>query len=98
MIGKDTRHIREQLAAVVQPLIEDLMVREEIEWVNVYSGNDIISGPLKFYEFPTPLPKDAKQVRKVVNVKDEDALVPLVAHVEYWTNRTVWNELFPRLF
>jgi hypothetical protein len=29
----------------------------------------------------------------VHNVVDRDAAVPLVAHVDYWKNRTVWNEL-----
>ncbi len=93
VMGKNTHHIREQLAAVVQPLIEDVQVREKIEWVNVFSRNDIISGPLKFYEFPTPVPIGVQQVIKVVNVEDEDALVPLIAHVEYWTNPTVWKQL-----
>jgi len=65
--------------------------------VNVYSRNDIISGALNFYEFSTPLPAGVTQVRTVDNQKDEDALVPLVAHVEYWTNRKVWEELLPRL-
>ena len=97
VIGKTTRHIREQLAAVVQPLIQDRVARDKIEWVNVYSRNDIISGSLDFYQFSEPLPEGLQQVRKVVNVKDKDALVPLVAHVEYWTNPTVWSELLPRL-
>jgi hypothetical protein len=97
VIGKTTRHIREQLAAVVQPLIESRPVRKAIEWVNVYSRNDIISGPLNFYEFPEPLEPGVVQVRKVVNVKDNDALVPLVAHVDYWSNRKVWDELVARL-
>jgi len=97
VIGKTTRHIREQLAAVVQPLIQDRVARDKIEWVNVYSRNDIISGSLDFYQFSEPLPEGLQQVRKVVNVRDKDALVPLVAHVEYWTNQTVWSELLPRL-
>ena len=98
VMGKNTRHIREQLAAVVQPLIEDRKIREKIEWVNVFSPNDIISGSLKFYEFPDPPPDGERQVTRVVNVEDKDALVPLIAHVEYWTNPTVWGELLPRLF
>ena len=97
VMGKNTRHIREQLAAVVQPMIEYRDVRDKIEWVNVYSRNDIVSGPLDFYEFPEPPPSGVAQVRRVVNIKDEDALVPLVAHVEYWTNFTVWNQLLARL-
>jgi hypothetical protein len=97
VMGENTRHIREQLAAVVQPLIEYRDIRDKIEWVNVFSRNDIVSGSLDFYEFPEPPPAGVAQVKRVVNVKDEDALVPLVAHIEYWTNLTVWNELLERV-
>jgi hypothetical protein len=93
VIGKTTRHIREHLAAVVQPLIEYRACRRRIPWVNVYSRNDIICGKLDFYDFPEGVPG----VRRVVNVRDEDALVPLVAHVEYWSNLTVWTQLLKRL-
>jgi hypothetical protein len=97
VLGKNTRHIREQLAAVVQPVIEYRDIRDKIEWVNVFSRNDIVSGSLDFYEFPEPLPAGVRQVRRVVNVKDEDALVPLVAHIEYWSNLTVWTQLLARV-
>ena len=97
VMGKNTRHIREQLAAVVQPLIEYPAIRDRIEWVNVFSRNDIVSGSLDFYQFPDPPPVDAPPVRKVLNVPDEDALIPLVAHVEYWGNPTVWKELLARV-
>jgi hypothetical protein len=99
VMGKTTRHIREQLAAVVQPLIEDPTCREHIPWVNVYSRNDIISGSLEFYDFPETLPPGVTPipVKRICNVKDEDALVPLVAHVEYWENLTVWRELLKKV-
>jgi len=90
LMGKSTRHIREQLADVVQPLIKDYKNRL-YPWVNVYSRNDVICGHLDFYDLPVNLrPQEAKPV---YNVRDEDALIPLVAHVEYWNNRTVWKEL-----
>ena len=97
VMGKNTRHIREQLAAVVQPLIEYPAVRDRIEWVNVFSRNDIVSGSLDFYQFPDPPPAGAPAVQPVLNVPDEDALIPLVAHVEYWSNVTVWNQLLARV-
>ena len=88
IMGKNTRHVREQLAAVVQPLIQDYKKYRTFPWVNVYSRNDIISGALEFYDLPgTAIPPGVK------NVKDEDAFVPLVAHVDYWGNRTVWDQL-----
>jgi hypothetical protein len=93
-MGKSTRHIREQLAAVVQPLIQEYKNRP-YPWVNVYSRNDVICGHLDFYDLPdTLIPAKAKSV---YNVRDEEALIPLVAHVEYWNNRTVWNELFAEI-
>jgi len=75
---------------VVQPLIQDYKNRP-YPWVNVYSRNDVICGHLDFYDLPDALiPPKAKPVE---NVPDEEALIPLVAHVEYWNNRTVWNQL-----
>ena len=86
--------MREQLASVVQPLITDTDSRREIPWVNVYSRNDIISGELKLYDLPDGNPGGAKSVE---HVKDPDAIVPLVAHVEYWNNKTVWKRLCTEL-
>jgi hypothetical protein len=94
VMGKSTQHIREQLAAVVQPLIQSYDNRP-FRWVNVYSRNDVICGHLDFYDLPDELlPKGAKVVE---NVRDEDALIPLVADVEYWNNRTVWNQLLAEI-
>lgn len=90
--GKDTLHIRERLASTVQPLIMSYPKFRKLKWINVYSRNDIVSGDLKFYDLPgyqdDPVPDVAVQ-----NVKDRDAAVPLVAHVAYWKNKTVWKEL-----
>ena len=93
VIGKTTRHIREQLAAVVQPLIENDMVRERIRWVNVFSPSDIVSGSLDFYELPRWKADPAQASKCIQNQPDDDALVPLVAHVDYWSNKKVWTEL-----
>jgi hypothetical protein len=91
--GKDNLHIRERLAATVQPIIQSYRKFRKFKWINVFSRNDIISGRLKFFDLPgmqelVPLPDVA-----VHNVVDKDASVPLVAHVDYWKNTTVWNEL-----
>jgi hypothetical protein len=87
--GSDTLHIRERLASTVQPLITSYRKFRELKWINVYSRNDIISGKLKFYDLPgfqdDPVPPEAVQ-----NIIDKDASVPLVAHVSYWNNKTVW--------
>jgi len=91
ILGKNTRHVREQLAAVVQPLIQDYPKFRTFPWVNVYSRNDIICGHLDFYDLPAN--QRPPGARAVENIKDEDAFVPLVAHVDYWGNCTVWDTL-----
>ena len=68
----------------------------KLNWINVYSRNDIISGPLKFYDLPgvqNPPPGYRNLVNRITNVIDKDAAVPLVAHVSYWKNKTVWEQL-----
>ncbi|HVO56071.1 MAG TPA: hypothetical protein VMT51_00090 [Dongiaceae bacterium] len=92
--GQESFHIREQLAAVVQPLIQSYAKfrPQEFRWINVRSGNDIISGPLTFYDLPgKPVPP------AVEDVTDPDAVVPIVAHTDYWKNKTVWMKLYERV-
>jgi hypothetical protein len=94
--GKDTLHIRERLASTVQPLIMSYPKFRKFKWINVFSRNDIVSGDLKFYDLPgyqdEPVPDVAVQ-----NIKDRDAAVPLVAHVAYWKNKTVWKALLSQI-
>jgi hypothetical protein len=92
--GTQNLDIREQLAATVQPLIQDYSRFRSFPWINVYSRSDIISGNLKFYDVDPADPKSPHAASFVHNVADSDAVVPLVAHVEYWKNHTVWNSFF----
>ena len=104
--GKDSLRIRERLAGTVQPLIMSYPKFREFKWINVYSRNDIVSGDLNFYDLPgyqdkpaandPPLDETVKRVR-VQNIKDRDAAVPLVAHVAYWKNKTVWGALLSQI-
>jgi hypothetical protein len=90
--AKDSLHIRERLASTVQPLIMSYRKFRSLNWINVYSSNDIISGSLRFYDLPgKPSPP------AVNNILDPDACVPLIAHVSYWTNPTVWRELLKQI-
>jgi hypothetical protein len=92
--GEGTGVLREQLAARVQPLIEDYRFRR-LSWVNVFSAADFFSGELDFYDDEAnPLYPS----RKVVNLRDEDAAVPLAAHEQYWDTDTVWRVLHQELF
>lgn len=76
---------REALAALSQPLIQDVRYRS-IRWVNVHAPADVISGRLDLYDHP-------EGVVRVENVVDEDATTPLLAHTEFWGNRLVWDTL-----
>jgi hypothetical protein len=73
--------VREALAAAVQPMIQSYMSRPRF-WVNLYSPNDAISGPLRFYDAEDP-PEGGS--RRVENIVDPDADQPLMAHNQYWT-------------
>ncbi len=97
--GKNTIDIHEQLASCVQPLIQNYARFRRFAWINVYSPNDIISGKLKFYDtVPPPPPPPPPGVDPVVdNVEDPDAIVPLIAHVDYWKNDTAWDKLFAEI-
>ena len=85
--GSRTSTVQEALRAVVQPLIQSYENRT-FDWINVYSGNDIISGSLEFYD------DDSNDPRSVKNVVDREASIPLVAHTEYWKNRLIWRYLY----
>lgn len=92
--GNDALRIREQLAASVQPLIQSYKCFRKFPWINVRSGSDIISGRLEFYDVNPPDSAAPPTDRIVKNVTDLAAIVPLIAHVEYWKNPTVWSYLF----
>jgi len=95
--GSDTFHIREQLAAAVQPLITDYEEFRKFPWINIYSRNDIVSGKVALYDLPQQGQTEAMQAlirqRGVQRFRDLDAIVPLVAHVAYWKNAPVWEKL-----
>ena len=90
--AKDSLHLRERLASTVQPLIMSYRKFRKLAWINVYSPNDIISGSLKFYDLP-----GFEIFPAVINIPDPDACVPLLAHVSYWNNPTVWQQLLQEI-
>src|ERR1700723_928109 len=89
----DQEWIREQLAASVQPLTvsyDDFRPRS-FDWFNIWSKMDIISGDLNYYDDPARAFNAAPCVQ---NKPDPDARTPLKAHVEYWNNRLLRQELY----
>ena len=95
--GNEAFHIREQLAAAVQPLITNYEDFRRFPWINVYSPNDIVSGKVELYDLPMKGQPDSTRrlIRRhrVRHFQDHDAIVPLVAHVAYWKNKEVWEKL-----
>jgi hypothetical protein len=96
--GKDTFHIREKLAEVVQPLISSYEEFRRFPWINIYSPNDIISGKVEMYDLPLEgQPGRIQELireRAVQRFSDPDTIVPLAAHVNYWKNTIVWQKLY----
>jgi hypothetical protein len=95
--GKETLHIRERLAATVQPIIESYRNFRKFRWINVYSRNDVVSGKLIFYDLPDMQTPQEVPPLAVHNLIDPDNSVPLVAHVDYWKNELVWTELMQQI-
>ncbi len=89
--------IRERLAATVQPLIESYPKFRKFPWINVYSLSDIISGKLIFYDLKSVQAKKPLPLEAVHNMKDPDAYVPLLAHVDYWKNSFLWERLLEQI-
>lgn len=89
--------VRETMAAAVQPLISSYDNRT-MPWVNLFSKNDWIGGPLEFYDTrkskDAPAKRDLQEhVRRVLNLEDEDARTPLAAHNEHWKGRKLGQTL-----
>jgi len=94
--GKELTRAREALAGTVQPLIDEEAVRKSIEWINVFSPWDLISGSLDYYDNPDWTSERGKKPW-VVNERDPEAVTLLAAHVEYWRNRHVFGHLYQAL-
>lgn len=76
--------LREQMVAASQPLILDYKFRNpEFKWTNIHAPQDVISGALDYYD---DAGHPAYASRRVINVVDHDAKIPLMAHVQYWNN------------
>jgi hypothetical protein len=101
--------LREALAAQRQPLIldyEKYRPKESFHWTNIYSHMDIVSGCLLYYDTPEKTEPDAAAEKPdpvaapelfrnpVNNVIDRAAWIPLLAHVQYWGDQALRDELY----
>jgi len=88
----NTDELREAAAAAWQPLIREYGFRPA-EWVNIWSWFDIVSANLRFYDDPSA----AGAGKRVVNKRDPEAFVPLVAHTEYWNDDLLGDTMYGAL-
>jgi len=92
------RFMREALAAQKQPLILDYRrwrPKDSFRWVNIYSRADVISGNLSYYDLPLdPSNSPPPGYNPVINKPDYQAWIPFAAHIQYWNNSTLREELF----
>ncbi|MBF9221466.1 hypothetical protein [Hymenobacter ruricola] len=64
-----------------QPLVWDAAARRAVQWVNLHSTADIISGALDYFDSPA---SRAAGTPPVLNCPDPDAFTPVYAHTQYW--------------
>jgi len=85
--------LREQMAAAMQPLIVDYdqFRPPRFTWVNIWSKADVISGALNYYDRPDLPEIDPRHVQ---NMEDPQATAPLYAHVQYWKNQMLREQLY----
>jgi hypothetical protein len=95
--------LRETMVSAVQPLIASYPAYrfdpgpppQGPKWINIWSRMDIISGQLDYYDDPSVAEINP---RRVQNLIDRGAWIPIAAHNQYWTTKllrqTVYNELF----
>ena len=91
-------HYREALAGLTQPLVLDYALRPlgTFEWVNIFSLADVVSGHLIYYDLPagTHVPLHSAASNPVRNEMAPEAWVPLYAHVQYWSGKTLRDEMW----
>lgn len=88
--------IREQMVASAQPLILDYARYRPapFEWVNIWSKADIISGELNYYDDPDDPRHPPNKPPCVVNMRDPKSWIPFYAHVQYWNNPSLREQLY----
>jgi hypothetical protein len=86
-LSTETDMTREALAGAAKPLISEPATRANLAWINLWSPNDVIGGPLNYYDPPAAPPI----VPPVVNVRDPDATTPVVAHGEYYEHPLLYD-------
>src|SRR3984957_3321115 len=89
----DQSWIREQLAASVQPLIVSYPLYRPVnfDWINIWSKVDVISGELNYYDDGSHAVNAWPCVQNMI---DPDARRPFCAHLQYWNNPLLREQLY----
>ena len=87
--AKRTTDTREALVSALQPLISEYAFRP-FRWVNVFSRRDPISGPLTSYDDSS---QPLYRKWRVRNLRDSAAVLPLLAHLEYFSDPVLVRQL-----
>jgi hypothetical protein len=87
-----TDELSQAAAAAWQPMIRAYGFRPE-KWINIWSWFDIVSAPLHYYDVPGA----AGGGKRIKNITDGEAFVPLVAHTEYWNDDLLGDTMYREL-
>jgi hypothetical protein len=87
-----TDELGQAAAAAWQPMIRAYGFRPA-KWINIWSWFDIVSAPLHYYD----VPGTAGGGKRIQNITDAEAFVPLVAHTEYWNDDLLGDTMYREL-
>lgn len=76
--SQDRVEVRTSLMACLQPMISSSLLRASVPWINVWSWFDPVSAALTYYDPEPDFPTG------VINILDDEASVPVIAHITYW--------------
>ena len=76
--------VREAMAAAAQPLITGYANRPI--WINVFASGDPIGGRLDHDDAPNVKPSPDRCGGAIVNLRDDEAWIPIVAHTQDWNS------------
>lgn len=97
ILARKSASVRERLATSKQPLINDWRYRGSMRWVNIWAPGDLIAGELNHYGLAIGENEEPPDVPAIINARDPHAVTPLVAHVQYWENDRVFDEVVASL-
>ena len=68
-----------------------------MRWVNIYAPGDLIAGELNHYGPSADEGVDPADGPVIINARDPHVVTPLAAHVQYWENDRIFDEIVASL-